>query len=96
MGPSLFLLNHKLHILGQENGSQILYAIYYYRRISMSMVNIYTEHIRSTTWKPHFVSYMLLQLNTFVNGYYQCYPQIFAQSYITHIMSRKWKPHFVN
>ena len=35
-----YLLNLKLHILGQENGSHILYTIRYYNRIPVSMVTI--------------------------------------------------------
>ena len=60
-----------MNLLGPENGSYILYDMCYYSRIPVSMVTIYTEHIRSRKWKPHFVCYMLLQQNTCVNGYYQ-------------------------
>ena len=69
-----------LNILGQENGSHILYTICYYTRIPVSMVTINTKHIRSRKWKPHFVHYMLLQNNACVNGYYKWDPQFFAQS----------------
>ena len=50
-----------LNILGPENGSQILYIICYYTRMTVSLVTINTEHIRSRKWKPHCVHYVLLQ-----------------------------------
>ena len=40
MGSSIFLLNHKLHILGQEHGSQIVYTMCYYSRIYKSCISI--------------------------------------------------------
>ena len=54
-------LLYMLNILGPENGSHILYTIYYYRKMPVSLVIINTEHIRLRKWKPHFVHYMLLQ-----------------------------------
>ena len=47
-------LLHILKILGPENRRHILYAICYYSTIPMSKVTIYTEHIWSRKWKPHF------------------------------------------
>ena len=42
-----------LNILGQENGSQILYTIYYCSRMAVLLVTINTQHISSRKWNPH-------------------------------------------
>ena len=90
-----FLLNHKLHILGQENGSHILYTICYYSRIPVSMVTINEILNFLVNNKLHILGQENRSHILYTICYYSRIPMSMVTINTEHTMSRKWQQHFV-